>query len=133
MKTVTTTTEEYTRVNNQKPIWLRPPKEVPEEEYASFYKAAFKSSYDDPMAYTHFNLEGQVECKSVLFIPGMLPFELSKDMFDENSHNLRLYVKRVFINDQVRKEGKWTETEYQINHTLHTSRNTSKCEGLLQT
>lgn len=100
MKTVTTTTEEYTRVNNQKPIWLRPPKEVPEEEYASFYKAAFKSSYDDPMAYTHFNLEGQVECKSVLFIPGMLPFELSKDMFDENSHNLRLYVKRVFINDQ---------------------------------
>ena len=30
----------------------------------------------------------------------MLPFELSKDMFDADSHNLRLYVKRVFINDQ---------------------------------
>jgi heat shock protein beta len=35
-----------------------------------------------------------------LYIPGTLPFELSKDMFDENSHNIRLYVKRVFINDQ---------------------------------
>ncbi|KAG7337320.1 heat shock protein Hsp90 [Nitzschia inconspicua] len=42
----------------------------------------------------------QVECKAILYIPGMLPFELSKDMFDENSRNIRLYVKRVFINDQ---------------------------------
>merc|ERR1712183_958295 len=34
------------------------------------------------------------------YIPGMLPFELSKDMFDENTRNIRLYVKRVFINDK---------------------------------
>lgn len=45
-------------------------------------------------------MEGQVECKSILYIPGMLPFELSRDMFDENSRNVRLYVKRVFINDK---------------------------------
>jgi heat shock protein beta len=30
----------------------------------------------------------------------MLPFELSRDMFDENARNIRLYVKRVFINDK---------------------------------
>ena len=41
-----------------------------------------------------------MECKSILYIPGMLPFELSRDMFDENSRNVRLYVKRVFINDK---------------------------------
>ena len=52
------------------------------------------------MKHTHFVLEGQVECKSLLYIPGMLPFELSKDMFDENACNIRLYVKRVFINDK---------------------------------
>merc|ERR1719343_1510598 len=51
------------------------------------------------MKSTHFVLEGQVECKANLYIPGMLPFELSKDMFDENARNIRLYVKRVFIND----------------------------------
>lgn len=99
-KTVTVTKEEFERVNNQKPIWLRSPRDVTDSEYTDFYKGAFKSSYDDPMAHTHFILEGQVECKSVLYIPGMLPFEMSKDMFDENTHNLRLYVKRVFINDQ---------------------------------
>jgi molecular chaperone HtpG len=99
MKTVPETTEEYERVNNQKPVWLRSPRDVEEEEYKEFYKGAFRNSYDDPMKYSHFVLEGQVECKAVLFIPGMLPFDLSKDMFDENARNIRLYVKRVFIND----------------------------------
>ena len=100
MKTVPQTKEGYEQVNNNKPIWLRPPKEVAEEDYKEFYKSAFRSSYDEPMKWTHFVLEGQVECKALLYIPGMLPFELSKDMFDENARNLRLYVKRVFINDK---------------------------------
>merc|ERR1711907_260675 len=100
MKTVPETTEGYENVNNQKPIWLRSPRDVEENEYKEFYKTAFKSSFDDPMKSTHFVLEGQVECKAILYVPGMLPFELSKDMFDENTRNIRLYVKRVFINDK---------------------------------
>jgi heat shock protein beta len=100
MKTVPETKEGYELVNTQKPIWLRPPKEVEDHEYKDFYKSAFRSAYDDPMKWTHFVLEGQVLCKALLYIPGMLPFELSKDMFDENSRNIRLYVKRVFINDR---------------------------------
>ncbi|KAL3919587.1 MAG: hypothetical protein SGILL_003684 [Bacillariaceae sp.] len=99
MKTVPETTEGYETVNTQKPIWLRSPKDVEEQEYQDFYKSAFRNSYDIPMKHTHFVLEGQVECKAILYIPGMLPFELSKDMFDENARNIRLYVKRVFIND----------------------------------
>merc|ERR1712176_1265516 len=99
MKTVPETIEGYETINNQKPIWLRSPREVEEDEYKEFYKTAFKSSYDEPMKSTHFVLEGQVECKAILYIPGMLPFELSKDMFDEEAKNIRLYVKRVFIND----------------------------------
>ena len=99
MKTVPETKEGYDRVNTQKPIWLRTPKDVTEPEYQEFYKSAFKGTFDEPMKYTHFVLEGQVECKAILYIPGMLPFELSKDMFDEDARNIRLYVKRVFIND----------------------------------
>ena len=100
MKTVPVTKEEYATMNSQKPVWLRQPKEVTEEEYQEFYKAAFKGSFDEPQKWTHFRLEGQVECKALLYIPGMLPFELSKDMFDEEARNIRLYVKRVFINDK---------------------------------
>lgn len=100
MKTVPITKSDYETINNQKPLWLRPPREVEEEEYKDFYKAAFKASYDEPQSWTHFSLEGQIECKALLYVPGMLPFELSKDMFDENARNIRLYVKRVFINDK---------------------------------
>jgi len=100
MKTVPIKSEGFEQLNNQKPIWLRSPKEVTEEEYTEFYKAAFKSSYDDPMAKTHFVLEGQVEARAILYIPGMLPYELSKDMFSDDSKNIRLYVRRVFINDK---------------------------------
>merc|ERR1712071_62185 len=75
------------------------PKEVSEDEYSEFYKSAFRAAYDEPMAHTHFVLEGQVECKAILYVPGTLPFELSRDMFDEQAKNIRLYVKRVFIND----------------------------------
>jgi len=100
MKTVPESIEKYEKMNNQKPIWLRTPKEPTKEEYDEFYKSAFRNTYDEPSAYTHFSLEGQVECKALLYIPGTLPFELSKDMFDEQAKNIRLYVKRVFINDK---------------------------------
>ena len=99
-KTVPETTTAYEQLNNQKPLWLRRPAEVDHEEYMSFYKSAFRNRYDTPMKYTHFVLEGQVLCKAILYIPGMLPYDLSKDMFDENARNIRLYVKRVFINDK---------------------------------
>ena len=100
MKTVPKTTEGYEQMNTNKPIWLRSPSEVTPDEYRDFYQSAFRASYDEPLAHTHFSLEGQIECKSILYIPGMLPFELSRDMFDEDSRNIRLYVKRVFINDK---------------------------------
>ena len=99
-KTIPVTKADYEEMNTQKPIWLRPPKEVEEDEYKEFYKSAFRASYDNPQKWTHFRLEGQVECKALLYVPGMLPYELSKDMFDENARNIRLYVKRVFINDK---------------------------------
>lgn len=100
MKTVPETSSAYEKINTQKPIWLRSPKDVSEKEYDEFYKGTFRGAFDEPMKYSHFVLEGQVECKSVLFIPGQLPFELSKDMFDDDARNVRLYVKRVFINDK---------------------------------
>jgi len=100
MKTVPETSSSFEKINTQKPIWLRSPREVEEKEYNEFYKGTFRGAFDEPMKYSHFVLEGQVECKSVLFIPGQLPFDLSKDMFDDNARNIRLYVKRVFINDK---------------------------------
>ena len=57
MKTIMNKVNEFTIINNKKPLWLRPPKECTVSEYNEFYKQTF-NVYDDPSTYTHFSVEG---------------------------------------------------------------------------
>nr|AGY56137.1 heat shock protein 90 HtpG [Babesia orientalis] len=98
-KTISKKRHEWEHVNTQIPIWRRDQADVKPEDYVSFYKSTFKA-YDDPLSYIHFKVEGQVEFSCLLFVPGSLPWELSRNMFDDQSRGIRLYVKRVFINDK---------------------------------
>merc|ERR1719245_2892707 len=66
---------EWERVNTQKAIWLRAKEDVTEEEYTEFYKAISKD-YLDPLSYTHFNAEGEIEFKSILYLPKKAPFDM---------------------------------------------------------
>jgi len=97
-KTVPKTTTSFVPIKSAKPLWLRPPRDCEDSDYSEFYKSTFKA-FDEPSARSHFSIEGTVEAKALLFIPTTLPFDLSRDMFDENAKNMKLYVKRVFIND----------------------------------
>ncbi len=99
MKTVSKTEWGWEHMNKMKPIWMRNPKEVDDSEYKEFYKSTFKA-WDDMLTKTHFSLEGQVEFRALLYIPSVLPYGMARNMFDEAERNVRLYVKRVFINDK---------------------------------
>lgn len=83
--------------NDNKPLWLRSPKEVAQDEYAAFFKNTFRE-FMDPLAHTHFNVEGTVEFSSMLFVPGMAPFDQGEAL--KSPKSIRLYVKRVFISDE---------------------------------
>lgn len=99
MKTITKKVKEWMVVNTKKPLWLRPVKECTENDYTEFYRQTF-NAYDAPLAHAHFSVEGNVDFKALLFLPTEVPYELSRDMFASSARSLRLYVKRVFINDK---------------------------------
>merc|ERR1712063_10363 len=78
--------------------WLRAKEDVTEEEYNEFYKSISKD-YLDPLAYTHFNAEGEIEFKSILFLPKKAPFDMMDSYWSKKSE-VKLFVRRVLVADK---------------------------------
>eukprot|EP00249_Psilotum_nudum_P019529 c27299_g1_i1 orf=123-2651(+) len=99
-KKVKETTWDWELLNDVKALWLRSPKEVSDDEYASFFHSIAKDlTGDKPLAWTHFSAEGDVEFKAILFIPPKAPHDLYENYYNSKS-SLKLYVRRVFISDE---------------------------------
>lgn len=96
-KTVVEKYWDWDLTNETQPIWLRNPKEVTTEDYNEFYKKTF-NEYLEPLASSHFNTEGEVEFRSILYVPSVAPMG-KEDVLNSKTKNIRLYVKRVFISD----------------------------------
>lgn len=90
--------ESYTEMetlNSMVPIWQRDKKDVTEEEYETFYRDKF-FDYNKPLRTIHYNVEGNVSFKALLYIPGKAPYDFyTKDY----KHGLQLYSSGVLIMD----------------------------------
>uniref|UniRef100_A0A2K6RGX3 Heat shock protein 90 beta family member 1 n=1 Tax=Rhinopithecus roxellana TaxID=61622 RepID=A0A2K6RGX3_RHIRO len=96
-KKVEKTVCEWELMNDIKPIWQRPSKEV-EDGYKAFCKSFSKES-DDTVAYIHFTAEGEVTFKSISFVPTFVPHGLFDEYGSKKSNYIKLYVRCVFITD----------------------------------
>lgn len=98
MKTITKQVWEWQTLNEIKAIWTRDKSDISEEEYNNFYKTITKDP-EDPLAYTHFRAEGEIEFKSILYVPASAPFDLFENYYGKSAA-LKLYVRRVLITEE---------------------------------
>jgi heat shock protein 90kDa beta len=77
---------------------MRPKDEITEREYNDFYKTIAKDS-EDPLAYTHFSAEGEIDFRAILYVPRNAPFNMFEDYYGVSSE-IKLYVRRVLITEE---------------------------------
>jgi len=84
-------------VNRASALWTRSKSDITEEQYTEFYRHV-GGGFDEPWLTLHSHVEGKVEYRLLLFIPTERPFDLFNP---DRKHQLKLYVKRVFITDEA--------------------------------
>ncbi|NQW08344.1 MAG: molecular chaperone HtpG [Alphaproteobacteria bacterium] len=89
--------EEVDSLNRASALWTRPKSDISEDDYKEFYHHT-GHAFDDPWMTLHWKAEGRIEYHGLLFVPTQAPFDL---FHPERRHHVKLYVKRVFITDEV--------------------------------
>ncbi len=91
-------TDEWEVVNKANALWTEPKSSLKDEDYQEFYKH-ISHDYENPLAWSHNHVEGNLEYKSLLYIPAKAPFDLWEP---EQKNGIKLYVQRVFIMDDTK-------------------------------
>ncbi|MBX3462261.1 MAG: molecular chaperone HtpG [Planctomycetes bacterium] len=89
---------EWQTLNQARALWTRPKAEIEPAQYQEFYKS-LSHDWQDPLAWTHFKVEGAHELTGLLFLPSQAPFDLA----ERRKGGVRLFVKRVFIMDDAQE------------------------------
>ncbi|OGT66639.1 MAG: molecular chaperone HtpG [Gammaproteobacteria bacterium RIFCSPHIGHO2_12_FULL_45_9] len=84
-------------VNRANALWTLPKADISDEDYQNLYKH-IGHDFENPLAWAHNKVEGNVEYTSLLYVPSKAPFDL---WHREAQRGLKLYVKRVFIMDDA--------------------------------
>ena len=84
-------------INAATAMWTRNKSELGDDDYKGFYKHV-AHDFEDPLAWVHSRVEGNLEYSLLLFVPARAQF----DLWDRNiRRGVKLYVRRVFIMDDA--------------------------------
>ncbi len=82
-------------INNTRPLWVKPPSELKDEDYLAFYKELYPFS-EDPLFWIHLNVDYPFNLTGVLYFPKI------KQEIDLQRNKIQLYSRQVFITDDVK-------------------------------
>lgn len=99
-KTKEVTTYHWEEINNNPAIWTREKEDISEDEYKSFWNVVAKEGSTTCARWTHFNAEGNINFKSILYLPAELPDHYKFGNIDNVAGGLKLYVRKVLISDE---------------------------------
>merc|ERR1711871_492435 len=103
-KTETKTVWFWQHINDQPAIWTRDKSEISDEDYEQFFlsltnKKGSTTDDDKPLSWIHFRAEGEIEFKSILYVPKSAPYDMYDNYYGKAS-GMRLYVRKVLITDE---------------------------------
>ena len=83
------------QVNNVKPAWTVAPSSLSEEDYQSFYRELYPSTFDAPLFNIHLNVDYPFNLTGILYFPKI------KENVEVQRNKINLYSNQVFITDSV--------------------------------
>jgi len=98
-KTKEVITFDWEVLNGNPAIWTRSKEDITDEEYQSFYEVLTKSE-EKAEIWTHFSAEGNINFRSILYIPKNVPQGWQSGMMEAQATGLSLYVRKVLISDE---------------------------------
>lgn len=87
---------DWHRLNGNVAIWSREKDSITDEEYQKFFKVISKEP-SDALTWIHFKAEGEIEFKSILYVPTDAN-NLYED-YNNRKAGVRLYVRKVLIQE----------------------------------
>ncbi|MCO4760316.1 MAG: molecular chaperone HtpG [Myxococcales bacterium] len=90
---------EENTLNSMKALWTRPVNDISDDDHAEFYRH-LTHDWGTPSDRMHLRVEGMNEYTALMYVPERAPMDLYSR---EAKRGLSLYVKHVFISDDVRE------------------------------
>jgi len=82
-------------INNSSPAWTKPPADLKDENYKSFYRELYPMQFEDPLFNIHLNVDYPFNLTGILYFPKIQnDLNLQKD-------KIQLYQNQVFVTDNV--------------------------------
>lgn len=82
-------------INDTTPIWTKPPADLKDEDYLSFYRELYPMS-EEPLFWIHLNVDYPFNLTGVLYFPRV------KNELELQRNKIKLFSRQVFITDEVK-------------------------------